>query len=399
LGGKDIDEVLMRLIVGKRFKDIKQDPRAEMRLKQAAIDCKIALGASETYDLRLPFLFADGSGIVMNVTRGQLEQAILPLVKSTETQISTALSDAGLAESDLDKVLLVGGTTRIPLVKRVVAEIIGTVPNATDFPELTVARGAALQAAILAGELEAEQSVVLTDVCPFTLGSEVATERGIVVDPLIKRNTTIPCEFSKIYEASMEYQPGVEIIAYQGEEDNPFENSRIGVLWLDGLPQRRGQRAKIEVTFAYDLNGILQVTGRALGNDKTSSTSINVTKQTKRESQPVVLAEWENATNAKAYRPLIKKVLKVTDEFIGTETFIYEHLYVATNMVDELKASLILGDMERVGELKKNLETFLEEWKNREAEDDDFDDDFADLSEEEMERLLKFARKWGGPNR
>jgi molecular chaperone DnaK len=195
LGGKDFDEALMKHIAGRHYKALMADPKAEMKLKQAATEAKIALSESESADVRLPLIIQDVS-IDKTITREEFEALIQPLVVSTGEQIDTALQDAGLSPSDLHRVILVGGTTRVPLVRKFVGEKLGidTGAESDHNPELMVVCGAAIQAAIIEGVITEESSVVLTDICPFTLGLRVVTDEGLKIDPLIRRNVTIPYE-------------------------------------------------------------------------------------------------------------------------------------------------------------------------------------------------------------
>jgi len=363
LGGKDFDESLMKFIAGNNYKKLTADPGAKMKLKQAATSCKIALSTNESAIVRLP-LITDSISIECTITRVEFENLIKPLVESTGEQIDTALQDAGLSPSDLQRVILVGGTTRIPLVREFVEKKLGldniSQDDSDKSPELMVVRGAAIQAAIIAGVIDEEQSVVLTDVCPFTLGLKVVSENGFIVDPLIKRNVTIPYEFSKVYAALHEYQRGVQIEIYQGESSHARENTLIGSMQLDKLPQRKGERAKAEVTFAYDVSGVLSVTARALGNDSTASTEIDINQEDISVRPPVRLADWEHANGASKHRPLLRKAQKVVDEFIGEEEFIENKIYILLGLCDDLKAALILGDTAEIEEKTETIKKFLD---------------------------------------
>lgn len=378
LGGKDFDAVLMKHIAGRHYKTLMADQKAEMKLKQAATDTKTALSEAELIDVHLPLIAPDIS-IDKTVTRAEFETLIQPLVDSTGEQIDTALQDAGVLPSDLQKVILVGGTTHVPMVRKFVAEKLGFEPGTENnhSPELMVVRGAAIQAAIIEGIITDESSVVLTDVCPFTLGVRVVTNEGFKVDPLIRRNVTIPHEYSNIYSAMYEYQRAILFEIYQGESRYPQENTRIGQLELDKLPQRQNERARAEVTFSYDINGLLNVTARSLGNDNTVAAIININNNDLPIRPPVKLSEWERAQGASQYRPLLRKARKVIDEFIGTPIFIENKMFLVLNNCDELKASLILGDEEgaeaKAGEIREFLDFWGKEGKNHKRFLDIFD--------------------------
>ena len=372
LGGKDFDEALMELIAGGHYKSLIADPKAEMKLKQAATTCKIALSGEESTDVRLPLITEDIS-IDRRVTRSEFEKLIRHMVESTAEQIDAALQDAGLSPSDLQRVILVGGTTRIPLVRKFVEKKLGlAIERETDgaySPELMVVQGAAVQAAIIDGVVEQEQSIVLADVCPYTLGLKVATLRGLIVDPLIERNVTIPYQYSKVYTALEEYQRSILVEIYQGESSSPYENTKIGELNLDKLPQRRDEVARAEVTFSYDVNGLLSVTARSIGNDKTAATVIDINQNDAEVRPPVKLSDWTKAKDSSKYRPLLRKAQKELDEYIGSPLFIEERLFVYQDLCDGLKADLILGDEAEAESKAEEIRDFLEEW-----EPPDFDD-------------------------
>lgn len=370
LGGKDFDEALMRHIAGSHYQAVMADPQAEMKLKQAAADAKIALSEADSADVRLPLILA-GVSIDKTIRRTEFEALIQPLVASTGEQIDTAMQDAGLALSDLHKVILVGGTTRIPLVRSFVEEKLGTgivIAAGSDYsPELMVVRGAAIQAAIIEGIITEESSVVLTDVCPFTLGIKVVTQEGLKVDPLIRRNVTVPYAFSKVYSAMVEYQEAILIEIYQGESRYSQENTRIGQLQLDKLPRRQNELAKAEVTFSYDINGLLNVKARSLGNDNTAATVIDINNNDLPVRPPVKLSEWEKAKGASKYRPLLRKAAKILDDYIGKPIFVDERMFEDLENCDELKASLILGDEADAEAKARAIQEFIDFWKKENA--------------------------------
>jgi len=376
LGGKDFDAALMKHIAGERYEQLLSDPKAAMKLKQAAITCKIALSEEETTNVRIPLITEDLS-IDRIITRGEFELLVESMVASTGEQIDAAMRDANLSPSDLNRVIMVGGTTRVPLVRRFVEKKLGAsllssdnnISNNTDSntpaaakfsPELMVVRGAAIQAAIIEGLIPDEQSVVLADVCPFTLGVKTVTPGGLIVDPLIKRNVTIPYEFNKVYTALEEYQETILFEIYQGESAIPQENTRIGQLHLDKLPRRQGQRAKAEVTFSYDVSGVLHVKARSLGNDNTAATTIDINNNDLPARPAVKLSDWENAKGASKYRPLLRKAGKLIDEYIGTYEFVELRLFAIHGICNDLKTDLILGDLEAAEQRSEEIKEFIE---------------------------------------
>ena len=362
LGGKDFDEILMKHIAGANYKTLMADPKSEMKLKQAAAECKVALSSVESTNVRLPLISEDIS-IDCTVTRSEFDGLIKSLVDSTAEQIDTALRDAALASSDLQRVILVGGTTRVPLVRKFVKEKLGLTSiseNSHDYsPELMVVRGAAIQAGIIEGVIADEQSVVLADVCPFTLGLKVVTNNGYKVDPLIKRNVTVPYEYNKVYSALYEYQRLIHFEIYQGESSHPYENTLIGEMNLDKLPQRRDELAEAEVTFSYDVSGLLHVKARALGNDSTAATVIDINKNDLPVQQPVKLSDWNQVDGASKYRPLLRKAQKILDESIGEKEFVEKRLFIIQDVCEGLKADIILGNKEAAENKAEQIKTFI----------------------------------------
>jgi molecular chaperone DnaK len=369
LGGKDFDEIIMRKLIEAEFSgdlssDLSQesplnDKRALMRLKKAAEDCKISLSSYEEYRFSLPFLFSARDGkpvsIERTVTRTEFDAWVREKVVSTREPMMTALSDAKLSPEDLNVILLVGGSTRIPCVKTLVAETLSAIPQSLVDPDLTVARGAAIQAGLLEGSLS-EADLILTDVCPYTLGI-AALHRGVyedrmIFDPIILRNTTIPTERTKLYHPSTDYQTTVRIEAYQGDSSNPENNERLGDVLLTEIPPAKCGKESVEVTFAYDINGILQVKAAVVSTGKAVSAEISTTGV---KARPVLdLGKWEKAEGAKRCRPLIRKAEKA----IARGDDLADDLQI---LIDQLKEALLLKNREQAERLRVELLDLLEE--------------------------------------
>ncbi|MDR1047325.1 MAG: Hsp70 family protein [Treponema sp.] len=349
LGGKDFDEIIMRNLA-----DPKGDERALMRLKKAAEDCKIALSTHESYQVALPFLFTAGDGkpvsLEKTVTREEFEQWIREKAESTREPMMAALSDSGLSSGDLNIVLLVGGSTRIPCVKKLVEDSLSVTAHSLVDPDLTVARGAAIQAGLLDGSFSTSD-LVLTDVCPYTLGTAVlhesAYDEKLIFDPLIPRNTTIPTEKSKIYYPADDYQTSARIKAYQGDSSNPDDNDYLGEVLLSGIPPAyRGKREPIEITFAYDVNGILQVKASVVSSGRKVSAEISTTGV---KPKPVLdLTQWEKAEGAKRCRPVIRKAEKLIDEDCDDEGDL-------AILVRQLKEALLFNKGDAVERVREEL--------------------------------------------
>jgi molecular chaperone DnaK len=362
LGGKDFDAIIMRNLASSAVADPAGDARAQMRLKKAAEDCKIALSTQESYRVSLPFLMTakDGKPVSLEkaVTRADFEGWVEELVASTREPLTAALSDSGLSTGDLNIVLLVGGSTRIPCVRKTVEDSLSATAHSLLDPDLTVARGAAIQAGLLDGSVTTTD-LVLTDVCPYTLGIEVLHESyfedRLLIDPIIPRNTTIPTEKSSIYYPVDDYQTAVRIRAYQGDSSDPENNEFLGEVRLtDVPPARRGKREPIEVTFAYDVNGILQVKAAVVSTGQKVSAEISTTGVKPKPS--IDVTRWESAEGAKRFRPAIRKAEKliVDDGDVEGDLAI---------LVRQIKEALILNKAEQAERLREELRELLEALK------------------------------------
>jgi molecular chaperone DnaK len=353
LGGKDFDEIIM-----SRLADPGEDERALMRLKKAAEDCKIALSDHEEFRVSLPFLLTGKDGkpvsVEKTVRRRDFEDWVGEKVQSTGEPIRSALLDAGLKPEELQIILLVGGSTRVPCVKRLVEETLGAIPRSLVDPDLTVARGAAIQAGLIEGSIN-NKDLVLTDVCPYTLGTAPLRE-GLfgsrqIFDPLIPRNTTIPTEKVKLYTPAEDYQTEVVIDVFQGESSDPNNNERLGRLRLTGIPPARRGKEQIEVTFSYDMNGILQVKAGVVSTGKQVSADISTTGV--RAAPSLDLSQWEKAEGARSFRPLLRKAEKL----IASGKDMGEDLSL---LVRQIKEALLLQNREQAEDLREELLSMVE---------------------------------------
>jgi molecular chaperone DnaK len=268
--------------------------------------------------------------------------------------MQSALADAGLKAADLQLVLLVGGSTRIPCVKKLVEENLGVVPRSLVDPDLTVARGAAIQAGLIEGSVNGSD-LVLTDVCPYTLGTAPLRDglfgKRLVFDPIIPRNTTIPVEKSKLYQPAEDYQTSVTIEVYQGESSDPENNERLGELRLTGIPPARVGKEQVEVTFAYDMNGILQVKAVVVSSGRQVSAEISTTGI---KVKPALdLSRWEKAAGARQFRPLLRKAEKciASGKDVGGDIDL---------LVQRIKEALLLNDEELAEKNRDQLLLMLE---------------------------------------
>jgi molecular chaperone DnaK len=263
LGGDDFDQKVINWLVGEFKKDqgidLSQDSMALQRLKEAAEKAKMELSTTMSTDINLPFITATQEGpkhLNYNLTRAKFEQLVEDLVNRTIPPMEKALADAGLSKEDVDEVILVGGSTRIPKIQEVVKDFFGKEPNRGVNPDEVVAVGAAIQGGVLAGEVK---DVLLLDVTPLSLGIETL---GGVMTSLIERNTTIPTKKSEIFSTAEDSQSTVEIHVLQGERKMAMDNKTIGKFQLTGIPPAPRGMPQIEVTFDIDANGILHVSAQ-----------------------------------------------------------------------------------------------------------------------------------------
>ncbi len=275
LGGDDLDHALVDYLIGEFKKsdgiDLGKDPMALQRLRETAEKAKCELSTSKQTDINLPFITADSSGprhLNISLTRAKYETLIEKLVNRTIQPCEKAIKDAGLKPAEIDEVILVGGSTRIPMVQKIVNDIFGKEPNKGVNPDEVVAIGAAIQGGVMAGDVD---DILLLDVTPLSLGIETL---GGVSTPLIESNSTIPAKKSQIFSTAADSQPSVEIHVLQGERSMAVDNKSLGRFHLDGIPPAPRGTPQIEVTFDIDANGILNVSASDKATGKEQSIRI-----------------------------------------------------------------------------------------------------------------------------
>ncbi|MEM0481484.1 MAG: molecular chaperone DnaK [Nitrososphaerota archaeon] len=296
LGGRDMDEAIVNYLV-ETFRretgiDLTKDPVAMNRLREAAERAKIELSNVYETEINLPFIAQDASGpkhFTHVLTRAKLEELVAPIIERCRGPIEQALKDAKLRPEEIDKIILVGGPTRMPIIREFLKKTLGKEPERGIDPMECVAAGAAIQAAILTGELKGKD-IVLLDVTPLTLGVEVL---GGLVEPLIERNTTIPVRRSKIFTTAADFQTSVEIHVVQGERPMAADNVSLGRFLLDGIPPAPRGVPRIEVTFDINADGILTVTAKDLGTGKEMSVKITAPHRLSREEIERMIREAE----------------------------------------------------------------------------------------------------------
>ena len=357
LGGDDFDQKIIDWLC-EEFKkqegiDLKADKQAMQRLKEAAEKAKCELSSVVETNINLPFITADANGpkhLDILLTRAKFEELSRDLLERCKTPVENAIKDAGISKSDIDEVVLVGGSTRIPAVQALVKQYTGKDPNQSVNPDEVVAVGAAIQAGVLAGEVK---DIVLLDVTPLTLGIETL---GGVMTPLVQRNTTIPVSKSQVFSTADDNQTAVDIHVLQGERPMARDNKSLGMFRLDGIPPAMKGMPQIEVTFDIDANGIVNVTAKDKATNKEQKITItNSSNLSEADIDKMVKEAEANASEDKKKK-----------EEAETRNNAQSMISAADRIVKDFEGKISDSDKAKLDEQKEALKKALDENKSYE---------------------------------
>lgn len=369
LGGKDFDEALA-LYLEEKFKDetgvdLRDNLYARVKVKEEAETCKKALSTEKSYRVLLPMLAEkNGEPLAMDVTVTEEEFKTLTrsLIERTHHPIDVVLEDGKVNPEDIDKILLVGGSTRMPMIAENIENYLHMKPSLLVDPDYAVAQGAAIQAGILSGEINQAESVIMTDVNPYTLGIRI--EDGFTDDRmsvLIPRNVTIPVTKSQVYYTSWDNQTAADIEVYQGEEKIASRNHFLGKFTIAGIPPRKAGTERIGVEFSYDMNGMLRVKANIVSTGKEGEIGIDMMKEQGEDADGRIdVSKWKEAPNAKAFKTVIRRaerVLKNADAYDEMD-FYREDL---EDCIYLLKRALIEDNAEEAKDAERELLDLLED--------------------------------------
>lgn len=367
LGGKDFDEKIINYLIEQFQKkhgiDLTQDKFAMVKLKEESEKCKKALSKDHSYQILIPMI-AEKSGEPLaldeTLTAETFEQLTRELIERTHPPIDVVLADSGILPIEIDRVILVGGSTRMPLVAKDIKDYLQMEPVQAVNPDYAVAEGAAIQAGIIQGSIHQEDSIIITDVNPYTLGIRVvddySMDRMAVVIP---RNVTIPVTRSETYFTSTDNQTIAHIEVYQGENSSASRNHFLGDFEIHGIPARKAKAERIQVEFSYNLDGMLNVTAFIPSTGADASIEINMMQEQADEKELIDVSKWKDAPGASEFRTIIRRAEKMLkDPVVQNDLSLKEEMEAA---IYDLKEALILEDLELAKVCESDLMYMLDE--------------------------------------
>ncbi|MBQ9009672.1 MAG: Hsp70 family protein [Clostridia bacterium] len=372
LGGKDFDEAIMNSLIkgfekkhGINLRNLRQ---AMVKLKDEAERCKKALSTEDSYRVLIPAIAKVGGQPVeldVTLTRKDFEALVKPLVARTHKPIDVVLSDSGITANRIDKIILVGGSTRMPMIAADIEAYLGKTPDVAVNPDYAVSEGAAIQAAIMAGIIDPSEGLIMTDVNSYSLGVRCLNDGNYdYFSVIIPRNVTIPVSKTERYYTSYYGQTRVNIEIYQGENPNASRNHPLGEFFLDGIPANKATAESIDITFSYNMNGMLDITAKVVSTGKDATISINMQKQDEapilsyeedEEEASVSYDDWKESPISDAYRAIIRRAERVLKRLKDEDT-----IEEINDLLDDLKEAICKED---------------------EADADDYEDELAGLLE------------------
>ncbi len=368
LGGKDFDECLIRWMVrqfrSKEGIDLEKDMAAMVKLKEQAELCKRELSARDSYRVVIPFIAKkDGEPVALDetVTVSLFEELTRELVERTHAPIDVVLADSGVLPAEIDRILLVGGSTRMPMITRDLENYLKKEPSRAVNPDYAVAEGASIQAGIIEGSISGEDSLVMTDVNPYTLGIRTLSDFSMnYMSVIIPRNVTIPTVRKDSFCTSADYQSEAKVEVYQGESSDVRKNHFLGEFIISEIPLKPAGEEKVEVEFAYDLNGMLEVRAEIVSTGEEASVAINMMEHLpgSGDEEKVDVEKWKEALHAKQFRTVIRRA----ERRLKNEELLDMPLYKEDleDALYELKCALIEEDLERAEDLEEEILDMLE---------------------------------------
>ncbi len=379
LGGKDFDQVLENYLLDQ-FRnsqgiDLAKDRFAMVKIRQEAEKCKIALSTQDQYRVLLPMIAKKNGAPVeldVTVTAAGFEKMTADLLERTHKPIDVVLHDSELSADDIDKIILVGGSTRMPMVARDIEAYLGKKPDRAVDPDFAVAQGAAIQAGIISGDIEPDQGLIMTDVNPYTLGVKAITEYSMDgMSVIIPRNVTIPVTREETYSTASDYQTAARIMVYQGESQLAESNHFLGEFELSGIPAKKAGKESILVRFSYDMNGLLDVRAVIVSTGRDASIRIDMHNTAeeiapagnssapgngKRKKQD--LSAWKDVDGSEVYRSIIRRAERLMRSLKGPEMKDAQRLF--REALDQLKSAIIDEDWETAEEMADDLRDMID---------------------------------------